>query len=201
MATKSIGVPAPVESQRSPGWYADPWREGKLRYWDGETWTGWVWPSVPWTDAQPSPAQPMTAKKAWNRVVLAYLMLLLVTPLTWVILGVVDLSFSDISDYGGDFNPTVHFLTISAIPIPILAAVVLSGSAWRIAGSWWTLAPAALVLGAYNAGIVLELLGGGGVWQSGLWWWMPPIALPAIGLAFLAPTAWHRLRNRRRAQV
>jgi Protein of unknown function (DUF2510) len=24
-----------------PGWYADPWKKARLRYWDGSKWTGY----------------------------------------------------------------------------------------------------------------------------------------------------------------
>ncbi|MBO0870284.1 MAG: DUF2510 domain-containing protein, partial [Micromonosporaceae bacterium] len=51
-----VPAPPPVEpptmvlwpvSQRGPsdpppGWYADPWRQAALRFWDGGRWTGYV---------------------------------------------------------------------------------------------------------------------------------------------------------------
>jgi hypothetical protein len=33
-------VQAPVQSATPPGWYDDPWRQARLRYWDGTAWTG-----------------------------------------------------------------------------------------------------------------------------------------------------------------
>jgi hypothetical protein len=37
-ATPSASVPAPAATP--PGWYDDPWRQARLRFWDGTAWTG-----------------------------------------------------------------------------------------------------------------------------------------------------------------
>jgi hypothetical protein len=31
---------APVQAAPPPGWYDDPWRQARVRYWDGTAWTG-----------------------------------------------------------------------------------------------------------------------------------------------------------------
>ena len=33
-------TPAPAQTATPPGWYDDPWRQARLRYWDGTVWTG-----------------------------------------------------------------------------------------------------------------------------------------------------------------
>jgi len=35
---------APVATSPQPGWYDDPWREQRWRWWDGGQWTGWTAP-------------------------------------------------------------------------------------------------------------------------------------------------------------
>ncbi len=30
----------PAAATAPPGWYGDPWRQTRLRYWDGTAWTG-----------------------------------------------------------------------------------------------------------------------------------------------------------------
>jgi hypothetical protein len=39
-APASALTPAPVQASAPPGWYDDPWRQTRLRYWDGTAWTG-----------------------------------------------------------------------------------------------------------------------------------------------------------------
>jgi hypothetical protein len=39
-ASASAQRPAPVQAGPPPDWYDDPWRQARLRYWDGTTWTG-----------------------------------------------------------------------------------------------------------------------------------------------------------------
>jgi hypothetical protein len=39
-ATASARTPAPAQAGPPPGWYDDPWRQTRLRYWDGTAWTG-----------------------------------------------------------------------------------------------------------------------------------------------------------------
>jgi hypothetical protein len=45
-ATPSTSAPAqaplsaPAQAATPPGWYDDPWRQARLRYWDGTAWTG-----------------------------------------------------------------------------------------------------------------------------------------------------------------
>jgi hypothetical protein len=39
-APASARTPAPVQASAPPGWYDDPWRQTRLRYWDGTAWTG-----------------------------------------------------------------------------------------------------------------------------------------------------------------
>jgi hypothetical protein len=29
-----------ASSQTAAGWYADPWQQARLRWWDGSAWTG-----------------------------------------------------------------------------------------------------------------------------------------------------------------
>ena len=31
---------APSQAVAPPGWYDDPWRQARVRYWDGTAWTG-----------------------------------------------------------------------------------------------------------------------------------------------------------------
>jgi hypothetical protein len=42
----AVMQPAPShqrpEPLTPPGWYSDPWRQHRTRYWDGATWTGHV---------------------------------------------------------------------------------------------------------------------------------------------------------------
>jgi hypothetical protein len=33
-------APAPAQAGPPPGWYDDPWRQARVRYWDGTAWTG-----------------------------------------------------------------------------------------------------------------------------------------------------------------
>ena len=33
-------TPAPAQAGPPPDWYDDPWRQARLRYWDGTAWTG-----------------------------------------------------------------------------------------------------------------------------------------------------------------
>lgn len=55
-----------------PGWYADPWRQAALRYWDGAMWTGHVHPGVvPPPVPAPGP-RPAEAGRAINRAPLAW---------------------------------------------------------------------------------------------------------------------------------
>jgi hypothetical protein len=39
-APASARTPAPAQATAPPGWYDDPWRQTRLRYWDGMAWTG-----------------------------------------------------------------------------------------------------------------------------------------------------------------
>jgi hypothetical protein len=39
-ASASAQTPAPAQAGPPPDWYDDPWRQARLRYWDGTTWTG-----------------------------------------------------------------------------------------------------------------------------------------------------------------
>jgi hypothetical protein len=39
-APAPAAVQAPAPAATPPGWYDDPWRQARLRYWDGSTWTG-----------------------------------------------------------------------------------------------------------------------------------------------------------------
>ena len=39
-ASASAQAPAPVQAGPAPDWYDDPWRQARLRYWDGTAWTG-----------------------------------------------------------------------------------------------------------------------------------------------------------------
>jgi hypothetical protein len=38
----STGTAAPIGGRSTPGWYPDPWRQTRWRWWDGSTWTGYV---------------------------------------------------------------------------------------------------------------------------------------------------------------
>jgi uncharacterized protein DUF2510 len=38
-ASASAQTPAPAQTA-PPDWYDDPWRQARLRYWDGTAWTG-----------------------------------------------------------------------------------------------------------------------------------------------------------------
>ena len=39
-ASAPAQTPAPAQGAPPPGWYDDPWRQARLRYWDGTAWTG-----------------------------------------------------------------------------------------------------------------------------------------------------------------
>jgi hypothetical protein len=39
-ASASAQTPAPPQAGPPPDWYDDPWRQARLRYWDGTAWTG-----------------------------------------------------------------------------------------------------------------------------------------------------------------
>jgi Protein of unknown function (DUF2510) len=39
-ASAPARTPAPAQAATPPGWYDDPWRQARLRYWDGTAWTG-----------------------------------------------------------------------------------------------------------------------------------------------------------------
>ena len=39
-ASASAQTPATAQAGPPPGWYDDPWRQARLRYWDGTTWSG-----------------------------------------------------------------------------------------------------------------------------------------------------------------
>lgn len=39
-ASASAQTPALAQAGPPPDWYDDPWRQARLRYWDGTTWTG-----------------------------------------------------------------------------------------------------------------------------------------------------------------
>ncbi len=39
-ATATAHTAAPAQTATPPGWYGDPWRQARLRYWDGTAWTG-----------------------------------------------------------------------------------------------------------------------------------------------------------------
>lgn len=58
------------EPSATPGWYADPWAEAPLRYWDGSEWTGHTH-----AEATPAPTLDQTifggAKTAWSHTVAA----------------------------------------------------------------------------------------------------------------------------------
>jgi hypothetical protein len=39
-ASAPAQTPAPAQAAAPLGWYDDPWRQARLRYWDGTAWTG-----------------------------------------------------------------------------------------------------------------------------------------------------------------
>ena len=39
-ASAPAQTPAPAQTATPPGWYDDPWRQARVRYWDGAVWTG-----------------------------------------------------------------------------------------------------------------------------------------------------------------
>jgi hypothetical protein len=39
-ASAPVQTPAPAQTATPPGWYDDPWRQSRVRYWDGTAWTG-----------------------------------------------------------------------------------------------------------------------------------------------------------------
>ena len=39
-ASAAPQMSAPAQAAAPPGWYDDPWRQARVRYWDGTAWTG-----------------------------------------------------------------------------------------------------------------------------------------------------------------
>jgi membrane protease YdiL (CAAX protease family) len=67
----SAGVSAP------PGWYADPYRHFRLRYWDGRAWTEHVFTSWPARDPLPEPGAVRHFRRGGDPVLVTLLGLVL----------------------------------------------------------------------------------------------------------------------------
>jgi hypothetical protein len=73
---------------------------------------------------------------------------------------------------------------------PLVAAFALCGAAWVQDSRWRNLAPPALALGIFLVVVVAEGLAG-----EGIVWWLIPVGIVVVALAFFGPWAWQKIRH------